>query len=73
MSEALAAESQEDEDDETHPGVEDGEDGIEVAKLLARELDVGRVGEQPDHHEQEVGDEETLALNLEWKLWIRCK
>ena len=64
-SEPLGAEAEEDEDAETHPGVEESEDRIEVQRLLARELDVGRVGEAPDHDEEEVSDGESLALDLQ--------
>ena len=64
-SEPLGAQSEEDEDAETHPGVEESEDRIEVQRLLARELDVGRVGKAPDHDEEEVGDGEALALHLQ--------
>ena len=55
----------EDEDDETHPSVEQGEDRIEVAHLFVFELDVGGVGKEPDHDKEEVGDGEALALHLQ--------
>ena len=64
-SEPLGAQSEEEEDAETHPGVEESEDRIEVQSLLAGELDVGRVAEAPDHDEEEVGDGEALALDLQ--------
>ena len=62
--EALAADAEEDEDDQPHPGYEDGEYGVEVPHLLPRELDVGGVGEAPHHHKQEVGDSQALTLGL---------
>ena len=64
-SKPLGAETKEDEDDQPHPGIEQSEHWIEVWHLLAGELDVGRVGECPDHAEQEVGDGQALALHLE--------
>ena len=64
MPEPLAAQTEEDEDNETHPGVEDGEDWVEVPKLPARELYVGWVCEQPYHHKQEVGYCQPLPLHL---------
>ncbi len=63
-SEALAADAEEDEDDEAHPGDEDGEDGVVVTHLLPREPHVGGIGEGPHHHEQEVGYGQALALSL---------
>ena len=62
--EALAADAEEDEDDHAHPGDEDGEGGVEVPHLLARELHVGGIGEGPHDHKQEVGDGQALSLHL---------
>ena len=62
--EGLGHDPQEAEDEDTGPGVEDGEDRVEVEGLLVRIPDVGREGEPPGHAEDEGEHEQPGSLEV---------